>query len=168
MRVDVRLLVRSLFGCAAVALILLAAVLVVRNPSDPPAVTPWQPPDGYRLADTVSLPDDRRLRLWASDSGWYVEAFQDGRHEAAVGAQGANDRYSASEVLGGLVVRVPVAGARTLTVRAAGATGYGTIHAGTVLVPAPAAGVDSVLVTPLDADGAPLAGQVAVPIAGRS
>ncbi|SCL23717.1 hypothetical protein GA0074692_1634 [Micromonospora pallida] len=168
MRVDIRLLVRGLFGCLAVAVALVAVVLAVPDPSDPPAVTSWQPPDGYQLADTVSLPDDRRLRLWTGDSGWYVDALRAGRREAGVGARGGGDQYSASEVLGGLVVRVPVAGARTLTVRAAGETRNGTVHAGTVLVPAPPAGVGTVLVTPLGADGLPLGGETVVPIVGRS
>ncbi|MFI6824999.1 hypothetical protein ACIBJE_29235 [Micromonospora sp. NPDC050187] len=168
MRVDIRSLVRSVSGCAAVAVALVAVVLVVPDRSDAPAVTDRQPPEGYRLADAVSLPDDRRLRLWVGDSGWYVEALRGGRREAGVGARGGGDQYSASEVLGGLLVRVPVAGARTLGVRADGHAWHGTVHVGTVLVvPAPPVRVDTVLVTPLDADGRSLAGEVAVPVAGR-
>ncbi|WDZ83241.1 hypothetical protein [Micromonospora cathayae] len=166
MEVDVRSLVGRAFGLLAVGLLLLAVVLAVPDPPDAPARA-WQPPDGYRLTSTLTLADDRELRLWTGTSGWYVEQRRSGRTEAGVGAGGGGDRYDATEILGGLVVRVPAVGARSILVRSTGGTVRGLVDAGTSLVPVPPPGVDSVVVLPLDAAGTPLIPEVTVAVAGR-
>ncbi|OKI81664.1 hypothetical protein [Micromonospora sp. CB01531] len=167
---NVRANTRSLLGLAAVSAAI-AAVVTSHRPS--PAAEPepvWQPPAGYVVTDTVSLASAHTLRLWTGTSGWYVESLRSGRHEGAVGASsGSSDEYSASEILDGLVGTVPVTGARAVSVGPPGAALRADLHAGVFLLPASAvpATDESVLVTPLDDAGRPLAAETAVPIAGR-
>jgi hypothetical protein len=159
--------VGSLIGLTAVGLAVAAAIIVVPSPAPPER--DWRPPTGYILADTVSLDDDHRLRLWTGPSAWYVESLLSGRHQAAMGAGGGGDQYSLSEVLDGLVGRLPTAGAAavvvgsTIRVRA-------EVHSGVFLVPASVIGAAdrAVPVTPLDGNGNPLAQETLVAIAGRS
>ncbi|MEO3776860.1 hypothetical protein ABGB16_08400 [Micromonospora sp. B11E3] len=159
---------RSLLGLAAAALVV-AAVVVFAPDSPAQPRQQWRPPDGYALADTVVLPGDHTLRLFTGPSGWYVERLAANRHEAAVGAMGGGTEYTASEVLGGLVGRVPTPGARAVSVGSGEAAARASVHSQVFLVPASVLteADEDVPVTPLDAAGRPLAGETLVPIAGR-
>lgn len=168
---DVRWNTRSILGLSAVALAVAAVIsFAPRSPEPEPEVErDWQPPAGYVLADTVSLENNRTLRLWAGPSGWYVESLTSGRSESAVGASGGGDQYSVSEVLDGLIGYLPVAGAQAVSIRSEGGILREDVHAGLFLVPAsviPPTDV-TILVTPLDADGRPLTGETPVSIGGR-
>lgn len=165
--VNVRSNIRSTLGLAAVSLAV--AAVIASGPPSPQAERGWQPSADHVISDTVSLPDDRTLRLWTGPSGWYVESLKAGRHEAAVGANSGGAEYTVSEVLGGLVGYLPAAGTHSVSVGSHGAVVREDVHAGMFLVPASLVPTtdDAVLVTPLDADGRPLAAETAVPIAGR-
>jgi hypothetical protein len=162
---------RSVLGCAAAASVIAVTVVLVdrRAPSEPEPESGWRPPAGYALVDSVEVNDGRTLRLWLHPGGWYVERRGPDGHEASVGASGGGDRYTVSEILGGLVGRIPLVDTRAALVGAAGAAVRQEVHDGVFLVPATVAGpIDATVpVTPLDADGTPSTGEVTVPIAGR-
>ncbi|MFG1949648.1 hypothetical protein [Micromonospora sp. NPDC048830] len=161
---------RSLLGLAAAALVV-AAVVVFAPDSPAQPRQQWRPPEGYALADTVVLPGDHTLRLFTGPSGWYVERLAANRHEAAVGAAGGGGGtgYEVSEVLGGLVGRVPTPGAQAVSVGSGEAAVRASVHSQVFLVPAPVLteADEAVPVTPLDATGRTLAGETLVPITGR-
>ncbi|MGN9915973.1 hypothetical protein [Micromonospora palomenae] len=165
---NIRSNTRSLLGLSAVSLAVAAVIFFA--PRSAEAERDWEPPAGYVNADTVSLESNRTLRLWAGPSGWYVESLASGQHEAAVGASGGGNQYSVSEVLDGLVGYVPLAGTEAVSIRSHRGAVRQDVHAGVFLIPASGIAVTDVaiLVTPLDANGRPLAGETQVPIAGRA
>lgn len=114
---------------------------------------------------------DRTLRLWVGPSGWYVESVVAGRHQGAAGASGGGDQHTVSEILGGYVGEVPVAGAHAVSVRRRdGVAVQAVVHDGMFLLPADLAGATelALFVTTLDAAGRPLDAETSVPIAGRT
>jgi hypothetical protein len=164
----VRSNIPSIVGLAGVALALAAVVRLVPHDTHDPARA-WEPPVGYVVADTVSVSGDRTLRLWTGPAGWYVESLAAGRHEGSVGASGGGDQFTVSEILGGFVGNVPVAGTGAVSVRTRGGVAvHANVHDGMFVLPAHMAGATepAVLVTPLDATGRPLAAETSVPIAG--
>lgn len=164
-----RSVARSLAGLAGVGLALAALVIFLPGKEAEPA-TPWAPA-GYRVVETVALDGDRTLRLWVSPSGWWVESLSGGEHEAAVGAAGPGYQHTASVHLDGLLGTMPTAGAQTVVIRpvGGGTSVRATVHDRLFLVPAwiVTPGGRAVLMTPYDAAGHPLGGEVTVPIAGR-
>jgi hypothetical protein len=161
---------RSLAGLVGAGLALAALVIFVPGREDKAPAAPWAP-SGATMVETVALDGDRTLRLWVSPIGYWVQSLRGGEHEAAVGASGSRDQYTAEVLLDGLVGKVPAAGARTVEVRpeAGGEALRATVHDGVFLAPGwiVTPGARAVLVTPYDAAGRPLGDEVTVPVGGR-
>jgi hypothetical protein len=165
----VRSNIRSVAGLVGVTLALTAVIRLVPDERHTP-LTPWQPPAGYTVADTIPVGTDRVLRLWIGPGGWCAQSLERDRHVASVETSAGGDTFTVSEVLGGFVGAVPVAGARAVAVRAPGGVAvHVNVHDQMFVVSSTiaAATVPALLVTPLDAAGRPLTSETSVHIAGR-